>query len=93
MSITLHYYSLTLSYGYMPISEAVTLVTGKELLGNRSLSTKLMEKFDQLNTTELSRAKGFFRCHRSLKQDAKDFAWPVSGFSQYLYQIPTTMCW
>lgn len=46
----------TLSYGYVAISEAVTVGIGKELVNNRSLSTKLVAKFDQQSSRELSRA-------------------------------------
>jgi len=40
----------------MVISKAVTVGMGKELFNNRRLSTKLVEKFDQQSSTELSRA-------------------------------------
>lgn len=79
----------TLSYGYMAISKAVTVGN------NKSLSTKLVDQFDQQSSTELGRAtyrQGPLGA-TGPEQDAKDFAWLVSGFSKHLYQTPTTVGW
>lgn len=83
----------TWSYGYMAISEALTVGIGTELLNSRSLSTKLMDKFEHQSFTELSRATyilaGSFWWHRSLSRMPRTWCGPCVAFhSIFIRHIP-----